>query len=137
MLAVVGLERQHDSIVASLSAGMRARLRLARALLPEPSVLLLDEPTGAIDPIAAHALLGLITDLTRIAALRCCSRPTAWRRSKRCSRTRCSSIEAVCAIRASSTGCAIPWNGPWWRSSSAVPHLHSGWRRCSSLWVSR
>jgi ABC-2 type transport system ATP-binding protein len=65
MLAVVGLERQHDSIVASLSAGRRARLRLARALLPEPSVLLLDEPTGAIDPIAAHALLGLITDLTR------------------------------------------------------------------------
>jgi ABC-2 type transport system ATP-binding protein len=65
MLAVVGLERQHDSIVASLSAGQRARLRLARALLPEPSMLLLDEPTGAIDPIAAHALLELITDLTR------------------------------------------------------------------------
>jgi ABC-2 type transport system ATP-binding protein len=65
MLAIVGLERQHDSIVASLSAGQRARLRLARALLPEPSMLLLDEPTGAIDPIAAHALLELITDLTR------------------------------------------------------------------------
>jgi ABC-2 type transport system ATP-binding protein len=65
MLHVVGLSRQADSIVASLSAGMKARLRLARALHPGPSVLLLDEPTGAIDPIAAHGLLQLIVELTR------------------------------------------------------------------------
>ena len=65
MLATVGLARQHDSIVATLSAGMKARLRLARALLPGPRVLLLDEPTGAVDPVAAHAILTLITDLVR------------------------------------------------------------------------
>jgi ABC-2 type transport system ATP-binding protein len=65
ILAVVDLEGQRNSIVASLSSGMKARLRLARALLPEPSVLILDEPTGAIDPIAAHSLLALITDLAR------------------------------------------------------------------------
>ncbi len=64
-LATVGLSAQCDSIVASLSAGMKARLRLARALLPGPHVLLLDEPTGAIDPIAAHGVLGLIQDLAR------------------------------------------------------------------------
>jgi ABC-2 type transport system ATP-binding protein len=65
MLDLVVLSRHADSIVASLSAGMKARLRLARALLAGPRVLLLDEPTGAIDPIAAHALLELIVELTR------------------------------------------------------------------------
>ncbi|MFD0823392.1 ABC transporter ATP-binding protein, partial [Micromonospora zhanjiangensis] len=65
VLAKVNLSGQIDSVVAGLSAGMKARLRLARALLPGPRVLILDEPTGAVDPIAAHELLGLITDLVR------------------------------------------------------------------------
>ena len=65
ILATVGLHAQRDAVVASLSAGMKARLRLARALLPGPRALILDEPTGAVDPVAAHALLGLIQDLVR------------------------------------------------------------------------
>lgn len=65
VLGTVGLAAQRDAIVASLSAGMKARLRLARALLPSPRALILDEPTGAVDPVAAHALLGLIQDLVR------------------------------------------------------------------------
>jgi ABC-2 type transport system ATP-binding protein len=69
ILETVGLGRQHDSIVAALSSGMKARLRLARALLPSPRVLLLDEPTGAVDPVAAHAILNLITDLVREQSL--------------------------------------------------------------------
>lgn len=64
-LETVGLTDQIDAVVAGLSAGMKARLRLARALLPGPRVLILDEPTGAVDPIAAHALLGLVMDLVR------------------------------------------------------------------------
>lgn len=62
-LAQVNLTPQTDSVVAGLSAGMKARLRLARALLPGPRALILDEPTGAVDPIAAHELLTLIMDL--------------------------------------------------------------------------
>ncbi|MET8091049.1 ABC transporter ATP-binding protein [Micromonospora sp. NPDC005220] len=65
VLATVDLESKIDTVVAGLSAGMKARLRLARALLSGPRVLILDEPTGAVDPIAAHGLLDLITDLVQ------------------------------------------------------------------------
>jgi ABC-2 type transport system ATP-binding protein len=65
VLEAVNLVPQRDVLVASLSAGMKARLRLARALLPGPSALILDEPTGAVDPIAAHGLLTLIMDLVK------------------------------------------------------------------------
>ncbi len=65
VLQAVDLVAQTDAVVASLSAGMKARLRLARALLPSPRALILDEPTGAVDPIAAHGLLNLIMDLVK------------------------------------------------------------------------
>lgn len=65
VLETVNLGPQADSVVAGLSAGMKARLRLARALLPGPRALILDEPTGAVDPIAAHGLLTLIMDLVK------------------------------------------------------------------------
>jgi ABC-2 type transport system ATP-binding protein len=65
VLDIVNLEPQTHTVVAGLSAGMRARLRLARALLPGPRALILDEPTGPVDPIAAYGLLTLIMDLAK------------------------------------------------------------------------
>ncbi len=59
-LEMVGLERRARSNGFSLSAGMLARLQLARAMLHDPQVLILDEPTGAVDPVAAHDLIELI-----------------------------------------------------------------------------
>ena len=63
MLETVGLGHVPDRTGHALSSGMRARLQLARALLHEPDILVLDEPTGTIDPVGAHDLLQLIQRL--------------------------------------------------------------------------
>jgi len=70
-LAKVGLSHAAEHSVFALSSGMRARLQLARALLHSPKVLILDEPTGAIDPVAAHELLGLIISIVEEERLAC------------------------------------------------------------------
>jgi ABC-type multidrug transport system ATPase subunit len=54
LLNVVGLAEAGDKIVAQYSSGMRQRLLIARALLPRPRVLLLDEPTRSLDPVATR-----------------------------------------------------------------------------------
>ena len=50
VLAAVGLEGQSSKKIKALSGGMRRRLGLAQALLREPDLLVLDEPTAGLDP---------------------------------------------------------------------------------------
>lgn len=63
LLSQVGLQHAADRRVKTYSKGMRQRLGLAQALLGNPRLLLLDEPTVGLDPIATQDLYGLIDRL--------------------------------------------------------------------------
>jgi heme exporter protein A len=63
LLRTVGLAERADDPVSTLSAGMRKRLALARALLQDAQVYLLDEPYGELDPPGFRLLDAVLDDL--------------------------------------------------------------------------
>ena len=60
VLELVQLENKHKSIISTLSRGMKQRLSLARTIIHEPILLLLDEPVSGLDPLARQQFRQII-----------------------------------------------------------------------------
>jgi len=65
LLKFVQLEEKRSVIIDQLSAGMKRRLILARALINEPQILILDEPTTGLDPQGRHLIWDKIRSLQK------------------------------------------------------------------------
>jgi len=65
LLALVGLEEAHDRRIGGFSKGMLQRIGLAQALIQDPLLVVLDEPTAGVDPAGSHQIRDLILDLKK------------------------------------------------------------------------
>ena len=66
LLELVGLEHARDRRLAGYSKGMLQRIGLAQALIHDPQLLLLDEPTAGVDPIGSRDIRDLILRLKKM-----------------------------------------------------------------------
>lgn len=64
LLGRVGLDGQRPATIATYSRGMRQRLGLARALINQPELLILDEPTNGLDPRGRREIHDVLLDLS-------------------------------------------------------------------------
>lgn len=64
VLEISGLEGRENTLTSSLSVGFKQRLALGCAVIHEPKIIFLDEPTGGVDPISRRKFWDLITALS-------------------------------------------------------------------------
>jgi ABC-2 type transport system ATP-binding protein len=66
VLELVGLSEKRGALIGALSRGMQQRLGLARVLIHDPQVLLLDEPASGLDPRARIEVMAILQELQRL-----------------------------------------------------------------------
>jgi ABC-2 type transport system ATP-binding protein len=66
VLELVGLSEKKGALIGALSRGMQQRLGLARVLIHDPRVLLLDEPASGLDPRARIEMMAILQELQRL-----------------------------------------------------------------------
>lgn len=65
LLDFIGMDDRRNDLVGTFSSGMKRKLGLARAILHEPEILFLDEPSSGLDPEAQHMVREMILDLSK------------------------------------------------------------------------
>ena len=70
VLQYLGMDEERYRMAETYSAGMKQRIKLAQALVHDPELLFLDEPTSGMDPIGRQEMLDLIKDISTIKGIK-------------------------------------------------------------------
>jgi ABC-2 type transport system ATP-binding protein len=69
VLQYIGMDEERYRMVETFSAGMKQRIKMAQALIHDPELLFLDEPTAGMDPTGRQEMLDLIKDISTVKSI--------------------------------------------------------------------
>ncbi|ACB07895.1 ABC transporter ATP-binding protein [Candidatus Korarchaeum cryptofilum] len=84
LLKILGLEEKRFTIADKLSKGQKQKVAFARAILDEPPILILDEPTLGVDVMSAREIRNMIVDYARAGRTVILSTHNMWEAEKLC-----------------------------------------------------